>query len=442
MSGATAVCPAMDRRRLLLPAAAAPILSLVLSCAAGPAPAQDGMGEGALEGPAGLKSPSTPIQPPTIAGGTLWDIFRRGGPVMWPIAVCSVVGLAFVLERFIELRRSKHMPPGFVEDCAHIVEARGADAGAAFCAGKPIGIARVMHAMLARSGPDRSAAAAGIREETDRLAYDLRRNCRVLGVIANLAPLLGLLGTVTGMIRCFDVVAAAGTGKSHALASGIAEALLTTAFGLTVGIPMYFFYHHFRTRADDLAREIEEAVSNFAAELERKARYSMRLIGGPEDELETKTMPPAERRPADIADEFTGDVEENAKTAVPVGGAAGAAGPGVPVQIPNPPEYSRAIAPGELDEELKGTGGDRMVDTRAVTIEAKADGPSCVDGEKGDAGGKGAVGAGVGGEPGKGADAGKSAGAGKDGAGDGGGVGRRESAGGKDREARPCGDGL
>jgi len=235
---------------------------------------------------------------------SVWDIFLRGGIVMWPILLTSIVGLTFVIERMIELRRSKHSPKDFHKDVVHVVDTRGVDAGLALCLEKQSSLSRVLYAALLRYGTTRQEMEAAVSDEGSRVLYDLRRNTRMIGIMSNLAPLLGLLGTCTGLISCFDKVAEVGTGKSEALASGVAEALLTTAFGLVVAIPLSYLYFHLKGKADDIVREIDERGIDAVVTLDRKARQSIRLIDDIEEQIVTKDMPAVKPPPPDLDKEF------------------------------------------------------------------------------------------------------------------------------------------
>lgn len=240
-----------------------------------------------------------------IKSGTLWDIFLRGGSVMWPILGTSVIGLAFAIERFLELRREKHAPKDFQKDIVHVVDTRGVDAGLALCLEKQSSMSRVLYAALLRHGTSRQEMEAAVSDEGSRVLYDLRRNTRMIGIMSNLAPLLGLLGTCTGLIDCFDKVAGVGgTGKASVLAGGVAEALLTTAFGLIVAIPLSFIYFHLKGKADDIVREIDERAIEAVVTLDRKARQSIRLIEDIEEQTKTKDMAAVKALPPDLAKEI------------------------------------------------------------------------------------------------------------------------------------------
>lgn len=198
--------------------------------------------------------------------GGLWGLFLKGGFFMWPILIGSVVMLAMALERLVTLRPGNVRPKKIVREVKSRVAKGDADGAIKICAGsKNSAYARMVHACLQREGAEAYAMETAIEEAGARELNDLRRGTRTLGVIADITPLLGLLGTVTGMIKAFNVVAAAGAlGKAELLAEGIGEALMTTAFGLCVAVPAIILYHYFRGRADTWVRVIEDDCLNYA----------------------------------------------------------------------------------------------------------------------------------------------------------------------------------
>jgi biopolymer transport protein ExbB len=226
-----------------------------------------------------------------MQGNTLWEIFQKGGVFMYVILATSICGSVFAMERLIELRRKKHAPADFEKDIVHLADIRGVEAALAACLEKPSSLSRVLYAGFRRQATGLREMEAAMQEEGTRLQYDLRRNCRVVGVMSNVAPLLGLLGTCTGLMWCFEHVAAIqSTNKFKGLSEGVATALLTTAFGLIVAIPLYLLYHFIRGRADDLVGEIESRAIAAAVEFEGRARKSIRLIDDLNENLETKEM--------------------------------------------------------------------------------------------------------------------------------------------------------
>ena len=230
-------------------------------------------------GPSTTTAPSSavaaaPAPPPTtdetgtIRGKNLWETFTHGGPLMIPILICSLVGMAFAIERFVSLRRSAVAPRDLEPKVLETLEEGSADEALILCERKPSALSQVLAAGLALAGGARDDIVAAMEETAERELWHLQRFARPLSVIAGVAPLLGLLGTVWGMILAFDVVAQKGAlGDPKALAGGIATALLTTLAGLTVAIPAYVLYHYFRSRSDRLIIEIEETAAHVAAAL-------------------------------------------------------------------------------------------------------------------------------------------------------------------------------
>jgi biopolymer transport protein ExbB len=202
----------------------------------------------------------------------LWiiTVFMKGGIVMYPILLCSVFALAIIMERLLFLRRRKIIHPELLLVVRKYWQTMEIDKAVAFCKNNDIAMSRVLKAGLLRADYgileiERAIEGAGNHEATL-----LNANLRGLGVIANLAPLLGLLGTVTGMIKAFSAIAESGAGNPSIVASGIAEALITTAAGLIVGIPTLAVYYYFKGRVDRLIFEMEEVSLKFLEELTQK----------------------------------------------------------------------------------------------------------------------------------------------------------------------------
>jgi len=192
-----------------------------------------------------------------VLGRTAWETLQRGGVVMFIILALSVAGVAVILELAFRTRRGAMLPASVRR--ALRPESGAADLDAVLAAPPRACVHRILRAgQLWRNGTGEQVQAA-IEEAVDHLLWRYRRAIRPLGIIASTAPLLGLLGTVIGIIEAFDVVARQGAlGDPAALASGISKALLTTCFGLIVAIPMLLGYHYFNGRAETLLRECEE----------------------------------------------------------------------------------------------------------------------------------------------------------------------------------------
>ena len=196
---------------------------------------------------------------------SVFGLAVRGGVMMIPIAICSLIVVTVVLERLSVLRVRRIVPPTFEEELHRTINARGADAGEAMCDADGSPIARTIAAGL-RSLPlghdvvERQLASAG---ETE--VHTLRKWLRSLSVIAAVAPLLGLTGTIFGMIRAFQTVASSGEslGKAELLAGGIYEAMISTAAGLLVAIPTIVLYHYLSARIERSARELDRVAVGF-----------------------------------------------------------------------------------------------------------------------------------------------------------------------------------
>jgi len=197
-------------------------------------------------------------------------LFKKGGYVMIPIFLCSVIALALVLERFLSLRRSKIFPRLMMQEINSLsLSSDFADINS-ICKKYDVPLTRIITAGFSRKTlglGEMEKAMIGCGQQESSI---LSRNLRGLGVIANLAPMLGLFGTVIGMIRAFDVISKAGTGNPGLVAEGISQALLTTAAGLIVGIPSLALYHFFRSRIDKIVFELESISVNLINSLADK----------------------------------------------------------------------------------------------------------------------------------------------------------------------------
>ncbi|MEQ8850349.1 MAG: MotA/TolQ/ExbB proton channel family protein [Phycisphaerales bacterium] len=190
--------------------------------------------------------------------GSVFELATRGGIMMIPIAICSLIVVAVVAERVSVLRRTRVVPPDFRES----FDRAGSDADAArkACGEGDSPAARVVLAGLDKLGHVREVIEKHIASAGEREVYLMRRRLRALTVIGAIAPLLGLTGTIFGMIRAFATVAESGEslGRAEMLAGGIYEAMITTAAGLLVAIPTVVCYHWLAGRVERLARELDE----------------------------------------------------------------------------------------------------------------------------------------------------------------------------------------
>ena len=182
----------------------------------------------------------------------------KGGIVMVPIVFCSFLALAVFIERLLTLKREKVIPaPLFDEIKRLILQGKAAEA-LERCQTNGSSLARIISVGIKNHGRPREAVKEALEEVGRREVALLDKYTGIMGTIANIAPLLGLLGTVSGMIKAFNVISAAGVGDPAVLAGGISEALITTAAGLTVAIPTFVAYKYLLSRADTLVIEMEE----------------------------------------------------------------------------------------------------------------------------------------------------------------------------------------
>lgn len=206
------------------------------------------------------------VAPSLAATPSVFDLAVQGGVMMIPIAACSIAVVAVVAERMTVLRPSRVVPPAFRARFEKALQAERPVEGMLDLASKPDSPAgRVLAAGVAkRHRPadqvERHLAAAGEHE-----VYLLRRRLRVLTVVAAVAPLLGLTGTIFGMIRSFQTVAASGEslGKAELLAGGIYEAMVTTAAGLLVAMPTVVMVHWFAGKIERLTRDLDQIAVGF-----------------------------------------------------------------------------------------------------------------------------------------------------------------------------------
>jgi biopolymer transport protein ExbB len=197
------------------------------------------------------------------------EIILAGGWLMAPILLASTLAVAIIIERFWTLRRSKVTPEGLgamVEEWAakHELDRRHLQQ---LRTGSPLG--RILASALNNRQRPREFIKEAVEDTGRHVVHDLERFLNTLGTIAGISPLLGLLGTVIGMIKVFSAIMISGVGDANVLAGGISEALITTAAGLTVAIPSYFFYRFFRGMVAEYVISMEEKAISLIDCIER-----------------------------------------------------------------------------------------------------------------------------------------------------------------------------
>lgn len=202
----------------------------------------------------------------------MFEIVKAGGWLMLPILACSVIALAIILERFWTLQPRRVAPDKLVARIWQLNQNRKLDNNviSEIRNGSPLG--RVLAAGLMARSYDRQVMREAIQEVGHHVAHDLQKFLTTLGTIAAITPLLGLLGTVVGMIQVFAVITSVGVGDPGELAEGISKALITTAAGISVAVPAIFFVRFFRRKVDGLVVQMEEEAIKLVEVLQGNRR--------------------------------------------------------------------------------------------------------------------------------------------------------------------------
>jgi len=188
--------------------------------------------------------------------------FRQGGPMMWPLLFFSLLALTFIIERFIVFTKAKINVNEFLTKIRKaLLVNRNVKEAIKVCEQSRGPVASVMKAGLLRFGHTREDIEKTIENAAMYELDRLERRMGVLATTANVAPMLGFLGTVTGMIKSFATLASEGLTNPGAVASGISEALITTATGLIVAIPAQLAYNWYNTKITRFVRDIETATN-------------------------------------------------------------------------------------------------------------------------------------------------------------------------------------
>lgn len=205
------------------------------------------------------------ITEPAREKETLWSLLLKGGPVMIPLGLCSVIAMTSILERSLSLRRDRIIPNDFIAGLKSHFKPGDPDVskGLAYCEESASPVGRIFKAGLLNLRRGEAFVEKSIEDAGAREVDKLKRSLRLLATIATISPLLGMLGTVYGMIGAFETSAHAGTGKAEMLAVGIYEALVTTATGLTIAIPVLICYYYLISKIDSAVDHIDDLGIDF-----------------------------------------------------------------------------------------------------------------------------------------------------------------------------------
>jgi biopolymer transport protein ExbB len=188
----------------------------------------------------------------------MFEIVKAGGPVMVPIILASIIAAAIFLERLWTLQQRRVVPAELTDKVWKWVEQRQIQDKHIIALQQNSPLGKILAAGLANRHRDRSIIKEAIEDTGRHVVHELERFIGTLGTIASISPLMGLLGTVVGMIRTFNAIETQGVGDPAALGGGIAEALITTAAGLTVAIPALLGYKFLRGRVETLVVQMEK----------------------------------------------------------------------------------------------------------------------------------------------------------------------------------------
>ena len=193
----------------------------------------------------------------------LFSMFLKGGIIMWPILLCSVIGLTVIIDRYIVLRKAKINIPAFMVRIRGMIKKKDISGAISHCMEEKSPVANIVRKGLKKYKLGHERVKEAIENAGSQEISKLEKGLPVLATVAGIAPLLGFLGTVTGMISAFMIIEdLSGSVNPSDLAGGIWEALITTAFGLMVGIPALAFYNYFLTAVKKLVGDMETVAND------------------------------------------------------------------------------------------------------------------------------------------------------------------------------------
>ena len=206
------------------------------------------------------------------------ELFLAGGILMWPILLCSLIVIGVSLERYWTLNPAKIAPKTLLAQVWSWIKNNQVDAAKLRELKQSSPLGQILAAGLSNSKHGRDVMKDSILEAASQVIHDLERYVNILGTIANLAPLLGLLGTVFGMIEVFNAIMIQGSGNTAILAGGISVALYTTAAGLMVAIPAMISHRFFQRRIDSIVVGMEEEAIKLVDALHSDRRVDVKVV--------------------------------------------------------------------------------------------------------------------------------------------------------------------
>jgi biopolymer transport protein ExbB len=186
------------------------------------------------------------------------EFLAKGGFIIYPLMLCSVIGLAIVIEKWMSLRRKKVIIPEIVNLINNIKGPGDVALATSICEKHKGPFASIIQVGLENRHQSKEDLKESLNDQGRQEVFFLERGLIILETIAGIAPLLGLLGTVIGILKVFNIISTLGVGQARAMAGGISEALITTIVGLSIGIPALVGYNYFSNKAERLILEIEK----------------------------------------------------------------------------------------------------------------------------------------------------------------------------------------
>jgi biopolymer transport protein ExbB len=199
------------------------------------------------------------------------EIVKSGGWLMLPIILCAIVAMGIILERFWTLQQKRVIPEDLTSKVWGWVKKDQLDQKQIQTLHQGSALGQILAAGLVNRDRERTVLKDAIEDTGRHVVHELERYLETLGTVAAVTPLLGLLGTVIGMVQVFTAITTHGVGNPTVLAGGIAQALITTAAGLSVAIPSLIAYRYYRSRVDTLVVDMEKEAIKLVEALQRRA---------------------------------------------------------------------------------------------------------------------------------------------------------------------------
>lgn len=225
--------------------------------------------ESSAAAPAATQAATDAPDSTTVPSLSPLDLFKKAGYFIWPLAACSVLSVALIIERFIALRRSRVLPPDLLTGLKAVYRDPKEDRerGIQYCEQHDSPLSRMLLAGIRRLPRGYAAAEKAIEDAGGNETLKLRQNMRLLYSLGNVATLLGLIGTIAGMIKAFQVASVAGPGHADMLSKGIYEAMVNTFAGLAIAIVVTIFYYWLIGKIEKLVAEMNDLVNEFGRDI-------------------------------------------------------------------------------------------------------------------------------------------------------------------------------